>query len=579
MGRMSDRPTIVRWWIVAATVAMSTLLYLDRFCISFAEVYIKQDLGLSDVQVGWMLSAFFWSYALGQVPAGWLTDRCGPRLTLTAYMLAWSCLTAGTAWASGFWGLFAVRFGFGLAQAGAYPASGALLSRWIPLTSRGTASSLVALGGRLGGALAPWLTALLIVVYVPFDTPSQLVPEDVLNVADLLTDPSQPATARDRWLAATLSSETRALLRTHVETSTSSPDKQPPTGPGTADWPRLRVLVAADLNRLIQKRGTSEQAVFALDALPRQGTQLLKRDPKSLTQFQVERLNRLLLETVFAKSLRRVYTAGWRPVLLVYGALGIPVALLFWTLFRNRPSQHPWCNELEEKLIVGQSKLARKESVDPTGLPIEALLTDFSMWMNCLSQLATNVGWVFLLTWLPRYLISVHNTPIELRAWMTLIPVVAGMVGMFLGGVITDRLTARIGVRWGRALPISLSRFVAMAAYLLCLLHPGPWTAVALFSVVAFGTDLGIGSVWAYVQDVGGKQVGVVLGWGNMWGNLGAAVTPPFLIWIVGPNQNWNAAFLICAAAFFVAGIAGLGIDATRKVAGAGPQASVFGVR
>jgi MFS transporter, ACS family, glucarate transporter len=160
----------------------------------------------------------------------------------------------------------------------------------------------------------------------------------------------------------------------------------------------------------------------------------------------------------------------------------------------------------------------------------------------------------------------VHQVPVEQRAVMTLVPMVAGFAGMLVGGRWTDWLMLRVGPRWGRALPIGLSRFLAMGAYLLCLLHPSPWVAVALFSVVAFATDLGIGAIWAYVQDVGGRHVGSVLGWGNMWGNLGAAVTPPLLIWVVGENKNWNAAFLTCAAAFLVAGVAGLGINSNSKI-------------
>jgi MFS transporter, ACS family, glucarate transporter len=149
---------------------------------------------------------------------------------------------------------------------------------------------------------------------------------------------------------------------------------------------------------------------------------------------------------------------------------------------------------------------------------------------------------------------------------MTMIPMGVGFVGMILGGRLTDWLTHRIGKRWGRALPIGCSRYVAMCAYIYCLTEPGPWAAVAAFSVVAFATDLGVGAIWAYVQDVGGRRVGSVLGWGNMWGNLGATVTPPLLIYIVGDDLHWNAGFATCACAFFVAGTAGLGIDARRTI-------------
>ena len=114
---------------------------------------------------------------------------------------------------------------------------------------------------------------------------------------------------------------------------------------------------------------------------------------------------------------------------------------------------------------------------------------------------------------------------------------------------------------------MGLSRLVAMAAYLVCLLPLSAWAATAAFAVVAFATDLGIGAAWAFKQDVGGRHVGSILGWGNMWGNFGAAVSPLLLNGMVESSHNWNAAFLTCAAAYFVAGVAALGIDANIPLA------------
>ncbi|MGD9855800.1 MAG: MFS transporter, partial [Planctomycetaceae bacterium] len=126
-----DRPTRMRHVVVASASLMSVLLYLDRFCISFAEIYIQEDLGLTNVEVGWMLSAFFWTYALGQVPAGWLTDRFGSRIMLTAYVLLWSLFTGLTGGVSAFAALLALRFGFGFSQSGAYPTGSSIVSKWV----------------------------------------------------------------------------------------------------------------------------------------------------------------------------------------------------------------------------------------------------------------------------------------------------------------------------------------------------------------------------------------------------------------------------------------------------------------
>ena len=72
--------------------------------------------------------------------------------------------------------------------------------------------------------------------------------------------------------------------------------------------------------------------------------------------------------------------------------------------------------------------------------------------------------------------------------------------------------------------------------------------------------------MWAYGQDVGGRYVGSILGWGNMWGNFGAAVSPVLLNRVIGEGQNWDAVFLTCAGAFLISGLASLGIDATEAV-------------
>ncbi len=154
-------PSRVRWVILGVTTLASVLLYVDRICLAEVLKYesVKQALQLDDSKIAWSLSAFFWSYALGQVPGGWVSDRFGARLMMTIYILSWSLFTAMTGWAIGFVMLFALRLSVGIAQSGAYPTSGGILSRWIPISQRGMASSIVAFGGRVGGAMAPYSTS------------------------------------------------------------------------------------------------------------------------------------------------------------------------------------------------------------------------------------------------------------------------------------------------------------------------------------------------------------------------------------------------------------------------------------
>src|SRR5205823_3508423 len=96
------RPTRVRYGVMILATFVAILLYLDRYCLSTADRPIKIDLALSESQMANVLGAFFLTYALGQIPFGFLSDRYGPRRMLTFYMLVWSALT----------GLMGLAFGY-----------------------------------------------------------------------------------------------------------------------------------------------------------------------------------------------------------------------------------------------------------------------------------------------------------------------------------------------------------------------------------------------------------------------------------------------------------------------------------
>lgn len=551
-------PTNMRFKVVGATAMMSVLLYLDRFCISFAEVFIKEDLGLADWQIGWMLGSFFGSYALGQVPAGWLTDRFGSRAMLTMYVLMWSIFTALTGLAFGFVMLIVLRLGFGLAQAGAYPTGANVVSKWVPFEWRGTASSIVSTGGRVGGFFALSATGFVIVWLTPASTPAHLSVTDILDAPRLCRE----LTGQDNL------DDTSNLVARHVMEGFSQPqqDAVRSIAAGKTGSSEIEAVVAG-LNDVINQPAAFPDEMLEGLSLESEAVRVLTAAPADRTASQLQRVNRLVFEAVHPASIKKIYGAGWRPMLFLYGTMGIFVAGLIWFTCRDQPKDHPRCNPEEVALINRDPRMAANVVSQVTRVPLIRLICSFSMWCSCVSQFCTNVGWLFVMTWAPRYFQDVHQVPVETRALMVAIPPLAGMLGMFLGGPLTDLLVRPCGPRWCRSLPMSLTRFPAMAAYLVCLTHPSAWTVAILFAMVSFFTGLGTSAAWAFSQDVGGKQVGSILGWGNMWGNLGAFIAPSLLIWIVGGDKNWDYAFMVCATAFFLAGIAALGINATIPIA------------
>ena len=141
---------------------LSWILYLDRAAISTAKDLVAKDLGLSNDAMGVVFGSFALAYALGQIPAGWFADRFGPRMTLTIVVSAWSLFTALTGLAPEFATLVVVRFLFGLAEAGAFPASARAFYTWLPAELHGRANGIIFSGSRLGAALSfPILAGLL----------------------------------------------------------------------------------------------------------------------------------------------------------------------------------------------------------------------------------------------------------------------------------------------------------------------------------------------------------------------------------------------------------------------------------
>ncbi len=544
-----QRPTSVRYLVVGLATLMAVLLYLDRYCLSFLVRFLTEDFALDPLQQGTLLSVFFLSYALGQVPSGWLTDRYGARLMLTLYIVVWSLCTGlmGLVWSLAL--ILLLRLGCGLGQAGAYPTGASMISKWMPLAARGSASGIVSVGGRLGGFLAPVLTAYLLITFVPITVPSEFTDADILRPEALLKAlQSKGGTAAEQAARAIRELAPNALAQ--VEKSASNAQT---------------ALLVTLLNDVITRPEFYHKVDLNQFDLPAEAWNLTELPDEDLTADQVARRNRLLLEAAFPDDLRKIYGQGWRPVVIVYGLIGLGVALAFWLGVRDRPRQHPGCNAAEIDLIEeGRRPLQRGGRVGR--LPLRQLVHSRNMWLSSISQFGTNFGWSFLVLLLPTYLDEVHHLPPLQRGWLSSLPVLVGMAGMVAGGWLTDGLTQALGVRWGRGLPMALTRFVAMAAYLACLFLDSPWLLTVAFCGVAVATDLGTASVWAFNQDVGGRHVGSVLGWGNMWGNFGAGVSPLVLTRILGPDR-WTYRFLACALAFLISGICALGVDARVPVA------------
>jgi len=149
----------VRNRVVAFTMALAAVTYLDRVCIAVLAPKISTELALSRVEMGYIFSAFAVAYAAFGVPAAWWADRDGARRVLTWVVLWWSAFTMATAAAWNFVSMAAIRFLFGVGEAGAWPSVARVYSRWIPAGERGRIQGVFFAGAHLSGGLTPLAVA------------------------------------------------------------------------------------------------------------------------------------------------------------------------------------------------------------------------------------------------------------------------------------------------------------------------------------------------------------------------------------------------------------------------------------
>jgi sugar phosphate permease len=156
------RPSRVRYYVLALSFVVGLVMFLDRACMGTATPMIMREFGLDKITMGWSVSAFNWSYALFQIPGGWLADRFGSRIVLSAAIAWWSIFTASTGLAFSSSSLAVMRGLFGLGEAAAWPAASRTLHRWLPSHQRAFGQGFQHSGARLGASFAPTLVVFLI---------------------------------------------------------------------------------------------------------------------------------------------------------------------------------------------------------------------------------------------------------------------------------------------------------------------------------------------------------------------------------------------------------------------------------
>jgi sugar phosphate permease len=420
MSIEQQKMTHVRYAVLAFGVCLSAITYFDRVCISITAQDIMRDLGLTQLQMSFVFSAFTLAYGLFEIPTGVWGDRVGTRRVLTRIVLWWSSFTIATAGAFNYASLLAIRFLFGVGEAGAWPNAARTFSRWFPATERGTAQGIFFMGAHLAGGLTPLLVALM-------------------------------------------------LKHMH-----------------------------------------------------------------------------------------------WRMVFVVFGSIGFVWAVSWWRWFRDEPEQHPSVSPAEVELIRRGRAPLEKHHLDRSTLAL--LLSNRNLVALCLMYFTQSYGFYFYITWLPTYLQKARGFSATTLGVMAGLPLILSVAADLFGGVSTDRVARRFGLRAGRVGVGAASFFVASAAMIAGTWVENALTAGVLIAVAAAASNFTLGAAWGACIDIGGPHSGLVGACMNTSGQVGGFLSPIIVAYVVQNFSNWAAPLYFTGLLYFFGGLCWLVVNPNRPI-------------
>jgi ACS family glucarate transporter-like MFS transporter len=253
---------------------------------------------------------------------------------------------------------------------------------------------------------------------------------------------------------------------------------------------------------------------------------------------------------------------GWRASFWFSAAAGVVVGLIWYIMARDVPEQHPRISREELAYI---QKTRSTDPVRRTDTPASwgAAIFNRNVVALTLSYFTFGyVAWIFF-SWFFIYMATVRGLNLKASALVSMIPFIAMTICCLGGGFISDRLSRRIGLRWGRG-GIAVLSFALTAVFLVVGAEVrGPYAASIILAGGAGALYLSQSSFWAVSADIAGARSGVISGVMNMGCQVGGAVTASLTPYIAS-RMGWIAAFVFAAALAAFGGAMWLLVDPGR---------------
>ncbi|MBT8541264.1 MFS transporter [Polynucleobacter paneuropaeus] len=257
---------------------------------------------------------------------------------------------------------------------------------------------------------------------------------------------------------------------------------------------------------------------------------------------------------------------GWRESFIILGVISLAWTVLYVWYFRDTPITHKGVSEQELKEIAIDTKKMRFSPSVTKKTPWAEMIR--KMWLVTFVDFCYGWSlWVFL-TWLPSYLKDARGFDLKQLALFTALPLMAGVIGDTLGGVVSDQILKRTGnLKLARRIMLIIGMGGSLIFILPVVSVSDPITAVALLSASFFFLELTNAVLWSLPLDIAGSYAGTAGGMMNTGFGVAGMISPVAFGYLIETTGSYQVPFFVSAVLLGVGVIASLFIDPTNKLA------------
>ncbi|MGH9558399.1 MAG: MFS transporter, partial [Bryobacteraceae bacterium] len=257
---------------------------------------------------------------------------------------------------------------------------------------------------------------------------------------------------------------------------------------------------------------------------------------------------------------------GWRSAFYAFGILGWIWAAAWFFYYRDTPEQHASVNAGELQLIHGSAGRSTAPARGQSSVPWRRILASPVVWQISAMYFCYNYCLSTYLDWFPTYLHEYRGYTLAAMGFYASLQLLAATAGDITGGWISDLLLRKSGnVTRSRRRVAIVGFLIAAFAMLPATLTADPKTSVILNSIAFFGLEMTVGVSWAIPLDIGGDFAGSVSAVMNMCGNIGGAISPAALAYLVKVS-GWNTPFCVTTALCLTGAAIYFKIDASKRI-------------